>query len=288
MRPGAVRSVLRGNGKRPGLPIIDWSHPLTAGLLACYVPVGGYFIPNLTGLGGNLVVRPASTLGASPEGITLVSGAVTNAGASANAPASFQVTNGSSLYWRGTPLGAESGAGPTLIGVATGNGSSPFDAYTIDIPSALADWVQPGWNSGGSFSNVQVNVGFSAYNSIKSLGVTFQPNGNVITYGAGASLNSTSFGASAPTYSTPHILLGCHDTVTTRYTNAGCLIGMIWGRVLTATEMLRLHFDPYCFLIFPEDRVFASLARAAAVAPPWFDMVTSAELRQDRYDPTPY
>lgn len=42
--------------------------------------------------------------------------------------------------------------------------------------------------------------------------------------------------------------------------------GAIWkGRALTASEARLLHDDPYCFLIYPEDEMFASLVPSPAI-----------------------
>ena len=48
--------------------------------------------------------------------------------------------------------------------------------------------------------------------------------------------------------------------------------GALWDRAITAGEALQLHLDPYCFLIYPEDEMFASLvgpAAAVVTSPTW-------------------
>lgn len=43
------------------------------------------------------------------------------------------------------------------------------------------------------------------------------------------------------------------------------LYAAAWNRALTDAEMLQLHLDPYCFLIFPEDEIFATLIGVGGV-----------------------
>lgn len=43
--------------------------------------------------------------------------------------------------------------------------------------------------------------------------------------------------------------------------------GAMWNRTISAAEARKIHDDPYCFLIYPEDDMFATLVGTAAAAP---------------------
>jgi len=48
-------------------------------------------------------------------------------------------------------------------------------------------------------------------------------------------------------------------------TTAGFIhYGALWRRKITSAEAMQLHKDPYCFLIYPEDEMFATLVGVAA------------------------
>jgi hypothetical protein len=42
--------------------------------------------------------------------------------------------------------------------------------------------------------------------------------------------------------------------------------GIVWDRTITAQEARKLHDDPWCFLIYPEDEMFATLVGTTAAA----------------------
>jgi len=44
--------------------------------------------------------------------------------------------------------------------------------------------------------------------------------------------------------------------------------GALWNRTLSAQEASQIHNDPYCFLIYPEDEIFATLVGSGGVTPP--------------------
>ena len=52
--------------------------------------------------------------------------------------------------------------------------------------------------------------------------------------------------------------------------NGWIFYGAVWNRTLTANEAFILHNDPYCFLIYPQDEIFATLqGHFPAFRQPW-------------------
>lgn len=231
--------------------------------MACYVPTGGgSTIYNITGRGGDL---PLGTSGiiyrTSNEGQGAYSAVANTTGATLNIPSQFQFTGTNtriSLYWRGFQVTQNSTNSNVFIGI--GFNSSPFFDYSITASILTGTDVGLSWNSGGSGTN-SATAFTPTSGTIGSYGGVFSVGGNAIFYNNGLQFDSTAFGATAPTYnSTDQLIMGGFPgSADGRTPNTVAHIGCIWNRALTATEMAYLDKNPYSFLIFPDDELFADV-----------------------------
>jgi hypothetical protein len=246
---------------RPGRPWIDWTHPLTNGLIGCWVP--GLSGPiDLTGQVLDLSQNSSAgniLLTTTPDGPALNS--LKNAGAGnatyyGIAPSSFKTWSNLTMFWRGFvgPSGDTLGNNSTIFGIAYDNAvGPPYQVVDLGMTVAVRSFVD--WNSGGTYmsgnSGASIAVNFNTMNSIAA---TFPVSGTVTQYVNGVSVYSgTSFGGAPNTSATSTICIGsyfsggAHD-----YTNTAATLACAWNRILSANEVAFLDADPYCFLTWAE------------------------------------
>jgi hypothetical protein len=237
---------------------IDWTNPLTNGLIGCYVPGVNYGI-DVSCQAPTLTPDPSAsapgTMTVGREGPGLLSNVAGNA-LQAVATPTFKTWTEFSIYWRGYSLGDSGGGLGWLIGMTSSNtATGPFTIVAIDQNGAGANWTLI-WNTGGT--GPQSNVFTAAYPTGSfSAGGTFRVSaatGTVLGYqnGALATSSSVAFGAAAPTSTASAQILLNGWPITgfnSRFANAICYIGCFWNRVLSAEEMARLDREPYSFII---------------------------------------
>lgn len=236
---------------------IDWTHPLSRGLIACVVPGSSW-----SELTGNLSTFQsdgvAAADGASPEGPgvgSVLGSKVFSTVSNANAGyAQFNNYSAISLYVRGYIFTVMNNY-CAYWGIEYNNPqSSPFNIAAIELDNAGNNRVV--WNSGGT----QQTQGISAAAPGKlSLGTSFAVNGNVLFYQNGASVGSTAFGASGPTSSTTSFVVMGGYTQPPTGGKQTLTLGCAWNRVLTAAEFAQLDAAPYDFIV-PADADLPQLA----------------------------
>ena len=285
LRPPALLRLRRGQLQKPGIPRINWSHPLAWGLVTCYMPGAyGKTIYDLTGQSPHLAWQTNAARGLYVEGVGLNSRAA-NGGAQATATANLKMTVGASLFWHGLVVSQDIVVNSCdLIGVDYDNANNaPYFGYGITTGVLSGTDIGLQWNSGGAaaFSSATLTP---TNETLYSIGGTFAIGGNAVLYADGAVLNSTAFGASAPSYTASSMLsIGAWSSEPTYAFQGITGIACAWNRVLSAAEMLELHNDPYCFLIYPEDEIFAAVgissgSKALSGADTFTNFVSSAAL----------
>ncbi len=239
---------------------IDWTHPLTRSLIACYVPgvMGGVDVtgsgPALNNAVGGLPTNatPAMT----PEGA-----ATTNYWKSFEPiPALFTNQVAMTLYWRGMLI-VNSGSFEGVLQINYSDpGSSPVSIAQLSSDSTgLQDKTAVFWNNAGSQNT---SFGFAtplAINKMASYAATMPVGGTAFVYHNGLVdpnyPTGANFGASPPNSTATSVLyVGSPST----YTN----IALIWNRALSADEMFALDLDPYGFLIPAEAEMPIALFQA--------------------------
>ena len=264
---------------RGGVPRIDWSHPLTKGLIGCWVP-GITFVKDLTGTCPDMsfVSNIAGNTGSiviDREG-PAISGGTNNATGTilyCTAPAVYKGWSNFSTYYRGQFNGLGNyNPFQYLIYIGYDNtGSSPFEVVGIGDHANAGNLttVSTGWNKAGAGPFNGTTVNFQTVGTISCLG-TFTVNGNNILYKNGAQVASDSWGGAgvASSTATSELCINGWTQYGPRRTSVDCYLACCWNRTLSAVEAQQMDADPYGFLIWPEDEIFAELVGAAVVATP--------------------
>ena len=239
-----------------GVPRIDWSNPLTDGLIGCYVPgvTGGY---NLTGLGANLTPGSAgNAFVTTKEGAAWTTASASGGFSTASAPAAWKTGN-ATLYMRG--YNSSTTNANYIFGVFYGTGTNPYYVVSIGVPNASPNVLQAQWNTGGTYTTGSNST--KSPGTFFSYGATFAVGGNVLSYLNGVQAASNSFGASAPNNTGTDTL----SLFTTQPIDLLINIALAWNYPLTAAQVAALDADPYQFLIWPEDEIFALLKGSLSV-----------------------
>jgi hypothetical protein len=260
-----------GQIKPNGLVRIDWSHPLTTGLLFYGFDTGAWIIDLVRGTNQTLV-GTYDTGGMTAYG----------SGIAYNNDGSFLFPSDANIDAAGSPV---SGAGYSwacayvqtgTVGsftrpfgrTAQNGGSQPFLNWDFEInPSAagqnvaVADFAGsgPSVQTSGQWTGNANNTFTSLAASILNLG----PLGTLTFYAQGAQISQSTL--SVPVASTTNagiFFSGASSAGAVSPFIGKVFYGAFWNRVLTAAEVAALHADPYCFLISAEGEL-PSLAAAA-------------------------
>lgn len=262
----------RGGGRqRAVLPrgrvTVHQQHPLARGLLACYAP-GIMHGANIADQSGELTFQSAADIRGGIEGPGLISTA-SNSGMTGLAPASFKGLNTYSMYYRAQVLG-NSSPSVDLIAIAYDNAaSSPFDTFGISAHSsgitAGASRIVWGTSSGAASADSRFTT--PAVGDVVSWGaIGSVPSGLVQAYRDGFAVGSAASTAAASPFSNSATSTICINTypTTARFSNTITFMACIWDRILSAEDWALLDYDPYGFLVSPND----DLAALEAAAPP--------------------
>jgi len=260
---------------RPGKPWINWTHPLTNGLIGCWVP--GLSGPiDLTGQVLDLSQNSSAgniLLTTTPDGPALNS--LKNAGAGnatyyGIAPSSLKTWSNLTMFWRGLvgPSTDPPSSNSTIFGIAYDNAlDAPYQVADIGMNASMQTFVD--WNAGGTYmpgnsaTPVAINTG-----TMNSIAATFPVGGTVTQYVNGVSVYSgTSFGSAPSTSATSIISIGSYfiSGGATAATATAATLACVWNRILSANEIAFLDADPYCFLTWAEGE-WPAIAIAVAAA----------------------
>lgn len=226
---------------------IDWSHPLSAGLMACYLP----------GISGVDISSQAPTLapetsgykrGVTSEGPSLLSDAVATQGMASIVSAPFTTWTTLSIYWRGFSVGASSN-NSNLVGITFDNlCGAPFLLAGLELGAT-------GWTT---VTATGANTGTGVFDNSGNFGKKFSCCGTFNTaalqklYVNGNFISSATYGAAYTSTATSSICIMTETACGPHNLNSHCNIVYFWNRELSAAEVLNLEFDPYCLLL-PED-----------------------------------
>jgi hypothetical protein len=261
---------------RAGIPRIDWHHPLTFGLVGCWLPglTRGY---DLTDNCSPMAYSTSGTIqsfGSEIEGSVLPGGQTTTEGNiySVVAPSVFKGWNNFSLYYRGVLHGTAGNQFNYLLYIAfdNGNATPPYEICSIGDPNSAGalTTVSVNWNNSGG-EQKGTGVDFTGNSLISCLG-TLTVGGNNILYRDGLQVASNAWNTGgtgqATTSATTAIQINGW-TFGGRFASPSCYMACAWNRTLSAAEAQYLDADPYGFLIWPEDEIFATWVGAAATPP---------------------
>jgi hypothetical protein len=256
---------------------INWDHPLSIDLVACYVP-GVSYGKNITGLGGDLSPTNAPTTSITQDGAALATNG-NHIYLGALAPQWWLARakqRGASLFWRGVNLATASTGYAGLFGItydsAQGSPYSVLSLYREDGSTTLHDFQMNNATGGSTqFSNT-----FNA-NIIYSAGATAPISDFLYGYVNGVPSNTPSGNICVLNYTaTSTILIGgpVLDIGAQAILNHMHNICYFWTRPLSANEHLMLHLDPYC-LLQPAEYELPILSASGGFLPAWAQQYNS-------------
>lgn len=225
---------------------IDWSHPLTRGLIGAFVPgvMGGV---NLTGQCPPLAIKTATdTRKTTQEGPSWTTTADSAGLFGASCPAAFKTWTQFSIYWRGF-FTSYTTNNTKVFGIEFDNiGSTPFAVASLGYGGSTGTNFVAEWNTAGTYTH---DVGVALTAGMQGMCGTFKVGGNVVLYKNGIVVDTTAFGASNPTNAGSSLI-----NFQTANGNAGNFsgsgnVGYMWNRELSAAEVTLLDSDPYAFLL---------------------------------------
>lgn len=260
----------RGQAQLYGsIPRINWSHPLAYGLGSYVINIGPIYIDLVS---GQPVVRQSGSthpgIGSSPFGSGIQFGAVgtddwfnstTSPFLSSFTASPF--TQAIGVFFKTYP------ASGTIMASLWSQSTSPFNVFVFQANSQTSFNVLYATGSGGAgYASTAGGCSVNAFHSCMAV-ATGSSAGSIYVNGV---LDGTVSGS--PTTQTgaagTQLVL---NSLSTGGNSQGGLGGFLyywagWNRPLTAIEARLLHDDPYCFLVYPEDEIFATLVGAAAAA----------------------
>jgi hypothetical protein len=261
--------------KKPwnSIPRLNWAHPLTKGMVFYGYDTGcGLVVELVYGLKSSLLnsPQPPPRPTAFGQGNKYVSG-----GGSANFPA----TTGTNAMLANHPysiacawyltalpsLGFTGIFGMNETGSTTDNAILLFGTASNDVQWAVAN---------NNPTPLAINT-INQYHTF--LGTNSNPTATAQNiYFDGKLAGTTAIAAAATTTAAQPIFnsnsggAGAGNGV-----NGWVYYGIVWNRTISAAEARKLHDDPYCFLIYPEDEMGATLVGATATPGPGPNFLTS-------------
>lgn len=255
----------RGNRKPwSSIPRIDWSHPLTANLLFYHYDTGtgGYDLAQSR----EMTLRTANGI---PRGHSQWGSGYNFANTTADG-IQYQSTGGlrsaPPFSWAtgfNRPVAATESGASFFSRAANDFGTNPFVNWGFDVNHlSNAGTVGANVNSGGSFqSTVSVTASLGAYHSLlatcpaAATSIVWWFDGLPQTTKTGLTIQSITTG--------DNTVIGTDGGGPNGY-QGWVYYGAFWNRLLTQAEATLLHLNPYCFLIYPEDDIFAELVGVTA------------------------
>lgn len=259
----------RGKTKPYGsIPRINWQHPLARGLVSYGYDAGFGPIDLVTGglrTINNTVNPPFGGPKQSIYGSALTSVATTSTAGLYTLPGSNDIVNaavaGSYSIACGFMLTATPAAGSTLFSTCNATSTTAiaircFGSVATDCRLSFA---------GGNVSTAAGALTLNTYKTWLGVGVSAFV-GAIYVDGALSISAATTINAAATAGAVPSFF-GLRSSAAQQFVSGTIYYGALWkNRALTAAEARLLHDDPYCFLIYPEDEMFAELVGAVAVA----------------------
>lgn len=224
--------------------VIDWTHPLTNGLIGCWLPGISHGL-NLAGFANQLAYDTAPQ----GDGATLEGPShrfnQAHCGLVGTASNEF-LSNPITWYWRGRTITQNTGTSSDLCGVSN-NASPTIATGSINHNGTV---LSAFWNHGGTLANFTIAT-FPSANTLFSTSCSFPgPGANVTAYLNGVQSGTpTAFGAGAATNSSPQVCIGSINIAKTNFPATDTICAYAWSRVLDAEEHKYLDQNPYCFLV---------------------------------------
>ena len=253
----------RGQYFPPGQPRIDWSHPLTDALLFCAVDTGnGPLVDLVNGRRGTIVGSRLASM-PSAHGTTFQHNGSANGVRYAMDPL-IRYNSAPLSYACAFKKTGNVGAYSTpFCRTQQDNTAPPYVNWCFEINGVTAgqNKIEQAFATGGVNTAFGAAWTFPGDNLYTSVVGTLGSNGKL--YGNGV-LQVTTTGTYSGANTTDDIYVGCVSSTGGNPFTGNIYYGMVWRRELMPNEIMELHNNPTCFLIYPEDDVFALLVGAVA------------------------
>ena len=220
-----------------GVPIVDWTHPITAKMTSCLYPIAPGVLVDVSRQ------RPFGTGGTpafGPKG-TAATGTITIGDA----------TNSTDLDWTG---------GPFTVMVWGNVSESVNTGWELNVNTTFRFHIFRN-NGSANYAPPAIKITYSAGEHL--FGGASDGSTTRYTY-LDTTIASTATGNITPV-SSANALISAHAAGSRIY------VGWTWSRLLSSEERFSLYKDPWQFLIFPGDFVRSYYSGAAAPVPynPW-------------------
>lgn len=250
------------------IPKINWAHSIARGLAFCITGSAPFY--DLTGnCKATITGNPA--FATTQEGAGLWVGdrsgtyaSLTNYVTFSSPQALFTGGNATFLV-RCNPL-----VYPTPNGVYTGAlayGKATDVIYSLSIAGNSGNTTFEVQNSGGSYQDAPTVVPPSTGVVHQLAGVINGATTSLYVDGVGSSTSYTGTPKSGDASYSIGLGLDWYNSDPNRVIDGIIPFAAIWTRALTSAELLQLNLDPYCFLIYPEDTIFATLVGSSSATP---------------------
>lgn len=260
MQPAA--QTFTGRYKRPGIPRINWRHPLAQGLLFYGYDTGGGVILDLVGARWQTKV-PGTTL---PAPLPSQHGS------------GFKWNNSAGLFFASDPTIRNATANPPFsfacayvqTGVAVTNsvifgrtannfGSAPFVNWALQVNfNAAGQTAANASVDNGGVDAESPNWTGNANNVFTSLLGVAKPT-SISLFAQGGLVGTTGGLTVASSNTNDAIIFSGGSAAASNVPFPGYVFyGAFWRRELTDADAEMLHADPYCFLEYPEDDIFST------------------------------
>lgn len=230
---------------------INWSHPLSKGLVGCWLMNEGGGNPVNLVTRDAFVVNQATWVNTKRGAGMRVASDTSSPGLSLVASNDFKKNN-VTIVWFGSYFSIVGGVPNTrLFSVDYDNANSaPYISYGF---LRSADYtIGFGWNNGSYQSYVTGDI--VSYN--KPIMAVLAIGSKADSYIDGVLKNSSSAVGNISYSATTRILVGNNSSIPV-LTNSDIYYGLIYSRALSPSEIQQLYIEPYCF-IAPQRRRFFS------------------------------
>jgi hypothetical protein len=258
-----ARKFLRGNFKPEGIPRINWDHQMAQGLVFYGYDTGRGVIDLCSG-------RQPATIGAIPQykptafGMATAYNNLTTVSFPSDSVIEASMTIPMSAACAFTRTSQMADFARPFCRTANDGASLPFENFAFQYHPSPA-FIQVALSISGN-TRVPFNVGIDqGTNLYTTCAVTVDSVGSPRTYFNGA-INTLGSAVSLSNYHNQSNILFSGSAAGSVYQpwSGAVFWGAIWdGRTLSQRDNVRLHTNPYDFLIFAEDDV-ASTGRGTA------------------------
>jgi hypothetical protein len=222
-------------------------------------------------MGGALTFQSGTGTAVDQEGVAAVTTAT--AGLIGTTPPTFYAGNYFSFYWRGfVSANSNTSAAAPIIAISDHNSWSPpyiFMGFRANTTGTTGNGIVLQYNGGSTYS--QFATASWTTGKTNSCGGSFNMTQDTqFGYVNGVSyLCGFTNGTKTTPAATSQICLACEPAGgDNAILNADVYCAYFYTRNLSDTDQANLDADPYGFLIWPEDEIFATLVGAAAAVGP--------------------